>query len=164
MYIWHIYNNAKYALTCTHKTMHADYGPLHGFWAFPFERYNGLLGEIPNNKKSIEVQMMNRFIQDNVYMSCSMPDTFTDLKQHIPTYRKETGSLLETSSNESMSFINNASAQFFPKGSDNYGLNSSMQIVLPNYYTRQLFTPEDVSMLHELYSKLYYIVLPQYLK
>ena len=46
----------------------ADYGPLHEFWAFPFERYNGLLGNLPTNKKSIEVQMMNRFIQDSSYM------------------------------------------------------------------------------------------------
>ena len=82
----------------------ADYGPLHEFWAFPFERYNGLLGELPNNKKSIELQMMNRFIQDNSYMSQSMPDTFNDLKQCILTYRKDTGSLLETLSHEGISF------------------------------------------------------------
>jgi hypothetical protein len=26
-----------------------DYGPLHAFWLFSFERYNGLLGAQPNN-------------------------------------------------------------------------------------------------------------------
>ena len=89
----------------------ADYGPLHEFWAFPFERYNGLLGDLPNNKRSIEVQMMNRFIQDNSYMLQSMPDTFLELKQHIPTYTKEAGSLetLSTPSNDTL-------AQSYPKG------------------------------------------------
>ena len=36
-----------------------DYGPLHGFWLYAFERYNGLLGAMPHNNHSIEVQIMN---------------------------------------------------------------------------------------------------------
>lgn len=35
-----------------------DYGPLHGYWLYAFERYNGILGAMPNNKKSIEIQLM----------------------------------------------------------------------------------------------------------
>lgn len=27
------------------------FGPVHGWWTFPFERYNGILGRIPNNYK-----------------------------------------------------------------------------------------------------------------
>ena len=42
-----------------------DYGPLHGFWLYAFERYNGLLGAMPHNNHSIEVQIMNRFLRDN---------------------------------------------------------------------------------------------------
>ena len=34
-----------------------DYGPVHSFWLFFFERYNGLFGRIPTNHKSIEVQL-----------------------------------------------------------------------------------------------------------
>ena len=109
----------------------ADYGPLHGFWAFPFERYNGLLGELPNNKKSIEVQMMNRFIQGNAYMSLSMPDIFTELKHHIPSYRKDSGSLLETSSDGRAS-SDNAPMHPFPAGFSNYCLNCNMHVMLPN--------------------------------
>ena len=30
-----------------------DYGPLHGFWCFAFERYNGILGATPNNNRNI---------------------------------------------------------------------------------------------------------------
>ena len=32
-----------------------DYGPLHAFWLFSFERYNGLLGAQPNNNRSVEM-------------------------------------------------------------------------------------------------------------
>ena len=42
-----------------------DYGPLHGFWLYAFERYNGLLGNQPNNNRAIEIQLMNRFVKDN---------------------------------------------------------------------------------------------------
>ena len=39
-----------------------DYGPIHGFWLFAFERYNGVLGSFPNNNRSIEVQLIERYI------------------------------------------------------------------------------------------------------
>ena len=45
-----------------------DYGPLHAFWLFSFERYNGLLGAQPNNNRSIEMQLMKRFIDDNEHL------------------------------------------------------------------------------------------------
>ena len=35
-----------------------DYGPFHGFWLYSFERYNGILGAMPNNNRSIEVQIL----------------------------------------------------------------------------------------------------------
>ena len=38
-----------------------DYGLTYVFWLFAFERYNGILGSFPNNQKTIEVQLMERF-------------------------------------------------------------------------------------------------------
>ena len=38
---------------------------MHSFWCFAFERYNGILGSMPNNNRSIEVQLMRRFLQEN---------------------------------------------------------------------------------------------------
>ena len=55
-----------------------DYGPLHGFWLFAFERYNGELGSISNNNHFIEVQLMNRFIQDSEVISTQLPDDFNE--------------------------------------------------------------------------------------
>ena len=42
-----------------------DFGPLHAFWLYAFERYNGLLGNLPNNNRGIEIQLMQRFARDN---------------------------------------------------------------------------------------------------
>ena len=32
-----------------------DYGPIYGFWCFPYEQYNGKLGDYATNMKSIEM-------------------------------------------------------------------------------------------------------------
>ena len=45
-----------------------DYGPLHAFWLFAFERYNGLLGNQPTNNRAIEPQLMKRFLKDRVHL------------------------------------------------------------------------------------------------
>ena len=39
-----------------------DYGSIYGFWLFSFERYNGILGAFPTNGKTVEVQIMRKFM------------------------------------------------------------------------------------------------------
>lgn len=128
-----------------------DYGPIHGFWCFPFERFNGLLGEFPNNKKSIEVQLMNRFSRENSLMSAPVPKEFAEnLSQHIPQCRQVTGSLLQGSTG-----IEKCINDSLPGGFSKFSLNCDLNVVLPTTYTKQLFTSDDVLMLRTLYSKLY---------
>ena len=50
-----------------------DFGPVHSFWLFPFERYNGILGSRPTNNRSVEVQLMRRFHTDNTFSVKSPP-------------------------------------------------------------------------------------------
>ena len=50
-----------------------QYGPLYSFWLFSFERYNGILGNISNNKHNIEIQLMKRFDRDNQMMNLKYP-------------------------------------------------------------------------------------------
>ena len=45
-----------------------EYGPLHSFWLFSFQRYNGLLGNQPTNNRAIEIQLMNQFLKDNTHL------------------------------------------------------------------------------------------------
>ncbi len=48
-------------------TLHL-HGPIHNFWLFTFERYNGILGGQPTNNRSIELQLMRPFNNDNVHI------------------------------------------------------------------------------------------------
>ena len=41
---------------------------MASFWLFSFERFNGLLGDQPTNNCSIEVQLMQRFLNDNAHL------------------------------------------------------------------------------------------------
>ena len=58
------------------KEVILDYGPLHAFWLFSYERFNGILGNYPNNNKCIESQLMNKFLQDSILLSLNPPQEF----------------------------------------------------------------------------------------
>ena len=53
----------------------SDFGPMASFWLFSFERFNGILGDEPTNNRSIELQLMSRFVKDNAHLQllCSAP-------------------------------------------------------------------------------------------
>ena len=55
-----------------------DYGPLHTFWCFSFEQYNGKLGSMPNNNKAIEVQLMKKFLRDVQTSATQLPEELTE--------------------------------------------------------------------------------------
>ena len=53
-----------------------DYGSVYGFWLFSFERLNGILGNYPNNKRDISVQLMKRFIYESECFHYEVPSMF----------------------------------------------------------------------------------------
>ena len=71
-------------LHCHVKSCIEDYGPLHGFWLYAFEHYNGILGSAPTNKRSIEIQLMDHFVHDSSVMSEQLPLEFQEqFKRHF---------------------------------------------------------------------------------
>ena len=50
-----------------------QYWLLYSFWLFSFERYNGIFGNISNNKRNIEIPLMKRFDRDNQMMNSKYP-------------------------------------------------------------------------------------------
>ena len=75
-----------------------DYGPVYSFWLFSFERYNGILGSLPTNKRTIEKQLMRRFLRGIFCHSVSLPVMFHDkLAGDVSSLldRKDRGSLVE---------------------------------------------------------------------
>ena len=136
---------------CHLRSCIEDYGPLHGFWLFAFERYNGILGSIPNNNRSIEVQMMRRFVTDGLICNLEIPSEFReDLEVHFlnPDRCNVAGTLadvtLGSTVQQSMQSTNSA-----------YTLSSD--IVLPSYRSRYSFCDEEIGEVKHLLCKLYSI-------
>ena len=50
-----------------------DYGPPYAFWCYAYERYNGMLGNFPNNQKNIEPQLMKKCLLLQELHSKSFP-------------------------------------------------------------------------------------------
>jgi hypothetical protein len=74
-----------------------DYGPLHSFWCFAFERYNGILESMPNNNRCIESQLMQRFLRENQVLSSSIPeDEFSKHLSPLFPRIRHTGSIADT--------------------------------------------------------------------
>lgn len=55
-----------------------DYGPFHSFWCFSFERFNGILGSFHTNNRSIEIQLMRKFLIQAKVKDIKYPDMFQD--------------------------------------------------------------------------------------
>ena len=55
-----------------------DYGPIYSFWLFSFERYNGILGNYYTNNKSIELQIMRKFIRDQGIRDLGFPEEYRE--------------------------------------------------------------------------------------
>ena len=124
-----------------------DYGPLSSFWLFPFERYNGLLGQTHANNRSIEVQIMRRFLTDTHCISllqCSHINTCNVFGDAVITH-----------------------AQTFQSTSDYCGkfrnalkhppiiTASGLQISPAPKYTIGVLSQLEVEIIKNLYSQLY---------
>ena len=55
-----------------------DYGPFHSFWCFSFERFNGILGSYHTNNRSIEIQLMRKFLMQTKVKDFSYPEKYQD--------------------------------------------------------------------------------------
>ena len=126
------------------KSCTEDYGPCHAFWLYAFERYNGVLGSFPNNKRNIEVQLMDRFTGDNNLLCTPLPTEFRDgLEPHF-VQRKLVGSAAET--------IQPHSSVTNPSTSE-WSLDSN--VILPTNRSRYILDSAQLCILSGLYSKLY---------
>lgn len=55
-----------------------DYGSVYGFWCLLYERYNGILGSFPTNKRDVTLQLMRRFIFECECSQQLMPEMFSE--------------------------------------------------------------------------------------
>ena len=65
-----------------------DYGPFHSFWCFSFERFNGILGSYHTNNRSIEIQLMRKFLMQTKVKDFSYPEKYQDsFMEFFDTYQ-----------------------------------------------------------------------------
>ena len=62
-----------------------DYGPVYSFWLYSFERYNGILGSYHTNQKSIEIQVMRKFLDHMHIRTVASNDHVVD--DHMEFFR-----------------------------------------------------------------------------
>ena len=117
---------------CHLRSCILDYGPLHGFWLYAFERYNGILGTIPNNNRSIEVQLMRRFLRERHFLP-------------LFTQRSNSGSFADTVSTEHITL---------PSADHRNNEALSAQIKLPDNCSRYILNGRELDNLLHLYRKL----------
>ena len=70
-------------LHCHLKSCLYDFGPFHGFWCFSFERYNGILGNYHTNNRSIEIQIMRKFLAQIKTKEFTLP---TDYHENLSEF------------------------------------------------------------------------------
>ena len=130
---------------CHLRSCIIDFGPLHGFWLYAFERYNGLLGAMPHNNHSIEVQIMNRFLRDNEVFRTVLPDEFSDEFQSLfPKHMHASGSLADTLTLDR------------PFRGTGWTIDSpGLHVDLPLNCSRRVFDQTQMDFFMELYTDLY---------
>ena len=77
----------------------SDFGPIYSFWLFSFERYNGILGGLPSNKRDIETQFFSRFLREVQCLDSQIPENFRD------EFSQEFASLLDPKDRGSLAQI-----------------------------------------------------------
>ena len=74
----------KYCTPNMHAHLHLRdciewFGPLHSFWCYSFERFNGMLGMYHTNMRAIESQLMRKFVQDQKIQSLQQQEDFSNV-------------------------------------------------------------------------------------
>ena len=135
-----------------------DYGPIQGFWCYPFERYNGLLGSTPNNNRSIECQIMQRILRENEALYLYSEDNIPESLVRCFPQMHYTGSVAETMvDSDIMGTIHNdemsswtlpdtlESVICLPKCKSHYVLSSTQKRTITNMYC-SLYKIDDVDL------------------
>lgn len=139
-----------------------DYGPSHAFWTFTFERFNGLLGSVHTNKRSIEKQIMRKFTNAQwLHSSVSgkaNPQLLSLLPMHDLLTDLVTPTSLQMDDVHTLELLNMSS---LPLSSIKSFGNEGFVKLMPPLYEDILF-PEQVDNLNFLYQQLYpnKVVLP----
>ena len=137
-------------LHCHLKDIIMDHGPVHSFWCFSFERYNGIMGSVSTNKQSLELQLMRKLILsrflDDIQLPLQYTAEFQDLI-HNPFSTNVNSSVVSTA----LTLHNKATTIIV----NEVDWSDLVHVVLPSNYKMQSLESEDRSSLCVIYQSLY---------
>lgn len=137
-----------------------DYGPICNFWLFSFERFNGLLGDEPTNNRSIELQIVNRFMKDNAHLQLlsSLSSNLGDGTNMLSyTVIKHALNFTSTQHLDQASESSPPMAEFIPDTKHTISSFSSEMVPLTNIYHKLLpdtFSFHDEVVIPQSYRKM----------
>ena len=125
-----------------------DYGPSHVTWLFSFERYNGILENLPNNNRSIEIQIMRRFMEYTMTMNMSnnLPEQYEEDFMSILSSKCIVGTLSDNLLYSPPTPVSSTLPLSY------WCMNPNID--LPKCFSRGLFSRSQVDGLKQLYSEL----------
>lgn len=126
-----------------------DYGPIHNFWCFSFERYNGILENYPTNT-SVEVHLMNRFLREFFISSASLP---AEYKENFDPVLASLDPVLQGSLRATLLDCEQLREPIQPEIMSDWTIDSN--IILPLKYVRSAFDQDDMVQVDNLYSFVY---------
>ena len=130
-----------------------DYGPTHNFWLFAYERYNGILESFPTNHRSLEIQLMKRFLREfKLSTSLPIPDLFKEEVGEFMSHQlqpKLQGSVRTTVHGKT-------NRRFDPSRINSWSIDSiRSEVEFPSVYVRSALHEEVLTRLLNIYSSLY---------
>ena len=137
-------------LHCHLKECVIDCGPVHAFWCFSFERFNGILGAMQVNGRCVVVQLMRKLLAGRFVWDVKFPAEFQD--NFMPFFAQERKDLSESL------IVKNAIRLFNSACCLNLGdfQWSNLALVgLPNIFKHFVLDADELKLLLDCYKTLY---------
>ena len=128
-----------------------DFGPIASFWCFSFERFNGLLGDLPTNNRSIELQVMKRFISDNSHFQ---------LLSHSPACKTNLCLFQQTVTDHAFQFYSTKHLDCHVLSNVSH-FSTGFQYVPARKYTLAVFSQSQLDLVKNLYHIFYPSLVPE---
>lgn len=128
-----------------------DYGPVHSFWCYGFERFNGVLGHYHTNNQSIEIQIMRKFLREQQICAVSIESEVSEL--FSPLNISDSGSLLESSCDDNDKILKLRSIAEYDRLQSDYSINDLVEVLSPMF--RRVLTTSEACKLQAAYAYIY---------
>jgi hypothetical protein len=138
-------------LHCHLKENVIDYGPIHSYWCFSFERYNGILGNIATNNRSVELQLMRKLnISHTLSSTLLTADGNESFQQLVASMKNQTEEVKESMATHLEYYKMDSN---LPLHSNNWDNISALKI--PSSHKERSLDNDDLDALLHVYKVMF---------